>query len=301
MTACVLIDFTVYFLLKAKFSPGSRKGALHQIQQQGWILGVEKTCNLTVALGEAEVQSRIHIWNCYLPTSKHAEGGLNICSGCGQTTSPCSESFLILMARNVKSGRQRNSVCFLGRSCCLWAPSNTSVAVLCSWANPCFSGGSINPQAVLSQALSSSQNWTGTKSKLFSLIKKSPGSKHLFFPRSMINLVFSWKEKGFKIHFSFQLFLHRNARGPSVLSVSLRPAVKSGYETLPCLSWLGLFITPLVPHLQITPFQVSFWSPSRHRIPFTYFYFPVSQTLKSKREHNVDLSMLNYWPKEQPH
>lgn len=220
MTACVLIDFTVYFLLKAKFSPGSRKGALHQIQQQGWILGVEKTCNLTVALGEAEVQSRIHIWNCYLPTSKHAEGGLNICSGCGQTTSPCSESFLILMARNVKSGRQRNSICFLGRSCCLWAPSNTSVAVLCSWADPCFSGGSINPQAVLSQALSSSQNWTGTKSKLFSLIKKSPGSKHLFFPRSMINLVFSWKEKGFKIHFSFQLFLHRNARGPSVLSES---------------------------------------------------------------------------------
>lgn len=156
VTTCVLIDFTVYFLLKAKFSPGSRKGALHQIQQWGWILGVEKTCNMTVAIKEAEVQSRIHIWNCYLPASKHAEGGLNICSGYGWTTSPCSESFLIFMVRNLKSDTQRNSICFLGRSCCLWAPSGASVAVLCSWADPCFSGGGINVQAVLSQGLSSS-------------------------------------------------------------------------------------------------------------------------------------------------
>lgn len=154
----MLIDFTVYFLLKAKLSPGSRNGALHQIQQWGWILGVEKTCNLTVALKEAEVQSRIHIWNCYLPASKHAEGTLNICSGYGQTASPCSESFLIFMARNLNSGTQRNSICFLGRSCCLWAPSGVSVAVLCSRADPCFSGGGINAQAALLQGLSSSQN-----------------------------------------------------------------------------------------------------------------------------------------------
>lgn len=191
MTTSVLIDFTVYFLLKAKFSPGSRKGALHQIQQWEWSLGGKKTCNMTVAIKEAEVQSRIHIWNCYLLTSKHAEGELNICSGYERTTSPCSESFLIFMARNLKSGTQRNSVCFLGRSCCLWAPSGTSVAVLCSWADPCFSGGGINAQAVLLQGLSSSQNWTGTKSKLYALIKKSPGSQHLFFLRSMINLGFS--------------------------------------------------------------------------------------------------------------
>lgn len=134
---------------------------------------------------------------------------------------------LIFMARNQKSGTQRNSVCFPGRSCCVWAPSGTSVAVLCSWASPCFSGGGISAQAVLLQGLTSSQNWTGTKSKLYALIKKSPDSKHLFFLRSMINLVFSWRGKGFKIHFSFQLFLTRNVIGHSVLSVSLRPAVKS--------------------------------------------------------------------------
>lgn len=70
MTACVLIDFTVYFLSMAKLSSGSKKGTLHQIQQWRCILGVEKACNLTIAIKEAEIQSRIHIWNCYLPTSK---------------------------------------------------------------------------------------------------------------------------------------------------------------------------------------------------------------------------------------
>lgn len=44
--------------------------------------------------------------------------------------------------------------------------------------------------------------------------------------------------------------------------------------------------------------QVSFWSLSRHRISFTYFYFPLSQTLKSKHEYNVNVAMFYYRPKD---
>jgi len=43
--------------------------------------GVEKPCNLTIAIKEVDVQSGIHIWNCSLPTSKYVEGALNISSG----------------------------------------------------------------------------------------------------------------------------------------------------------------------------------------------------------------------------
>lgn len=222
---CVLIDFTVYFLLKAKFSPGSRKGALHQIQQWGWILGVEKTCNMTVAIKEAEVQSRIHIWNCYLPTSKHAEGGLNTCSGYGWTTSPCSESFLIFMARNLKSGTQRNSVCFLGRSCSLWTPSGASVAVLCSWADPCFSGGGINAQA--GTELQSELNWDQEQTVCPNKEVPRQWALVLSTKHDQPGFLLKLKKKKKKIHFSFQLFLTRNVIGHSVLSVSLRPAVKS--------------------------------------------------------------------------
>lgn len=90
MSACLLIDFTVYFLLNTRSSSGSRKGTLTRSNHRGGFwgrkkTGAEKPCNLTVAIEEADVQSRVHIWNCSLPASKHAEGALNISSGYGTT------------------------------------------------------------------------------------------------------------------------------------------------------------------------------------------------------------------------
>lgn len=82
MSACVVINLTVYFLLNSKSSSANGKGALYQIQQWGRKkTRVEKPCNMTVAMKETDIQSRIHIWNCFLPTSKHAEGALNLSSG----------------------------------------------------------------------------------------------------------------------------------------------------------------------------------------------------------------------------
>lgn len=138
MSACVVINLTVYFLLNSKSSFARGKGALYQIQQWGRKkTRVEKPCNMTVAIKEADIQSRIHIWNCFLSTSKHAEGALNLSSGYETTYQSILRMLPSIYDQKLAQWhtQQRNSVCFLGGSYCLWAVSSTSVAVTYSWAD----------------------------------------------------------------------------------------------------------------------------------------------------------------------
>lgn len=141
-----------------------------------------------------------------------------------QCASPRSESCPVLMARNLNSGTQRNSVCFLGGRCCLWATSSASTAVLFSWANTVLLQGRHQDTGSPFTGTEVHQSGTGTKSKLYALIRKPPDNKHLFW-----ELWLTWfaleRKVVLKPHFTFHLFVTGDEAGQSVLSVSLRPAM----------------------------------------------------------------------------
>lgn len=213
----------------------------------------------------------------------------------GQPSSPCSESCLLFMFRNLNSSTQKNSICFLGGNCCcVWAASGIFVTVICFWTDTAL--------------LQKRHQCTGTPftgSELYTLIKNPPDSKHLFFLRSMIDLICSWKEKGFKN--LLQLSSLPNWEWNKIISAFCQPETcneVSGYETLtPCPS------SPLanlpVHSMSFTfanhsfHFQVSFWSFLMHRILFCLFILSTKPKTKIWMYDNLEKPC--YRPKEQPH
>lgn len=235
---------------------------------------MEKTCNLTVAT--EDVQVRIHIWNFSLPASKHAERALNINSGYRTTYQSMLRKLLVIYVQKSEQWHTEEFNLLPGRQLLLClAASGISVTVICFWTD-----------TVLLQKRYQRTGTPFTGSELYTLIKNPPDRKHLFFLRSMIDLICSWKEKGFKN--SLQLSSLSNWGWNKIISAFCQPETcneVSGYETLtPCPS------SPLanlpVHSMSSTfanhsfRFQVSFWSFSMHRILFCLFFISTKPKTK---------------------
>lgn len=213
------------------------------------------------------------MWNCSLPASNYAEEALHISSGYGTTYQSMlrklpgiygqkseqwhTEEFNMLPGREVPSlGRKQ---CF---HCSALLPGQCS-------ASP--RKASRHRQPFHRDWAPSELDWDWEQTICAS--KETPRQK-AFVSRIMIDLICSWEERGFKP--SLHLSSLPNWRWSRSVSAFCEPETcnrVSGYETLTScplslLAELSLHSTSSTFAKHSFNFQVTFWSPSMHRIFF---------------------------------